>query len=79
VSQGNLDISNFTSTFPTDPIGTSGTSIGTAANGRGTLTLAATNPSDTYNFVYYLIDDHTALLLSSGQTPVAIGRVARQF
>ncbi len=79
VSTGNLDINNFTGTFPTDPIGASGTAIGSPTNGRGTLTLAPTNPSATYSLVYYLIDDYTALLFGSGQTPVAIGMVARQF
>jgi hypothetical protein len=79
VTAGNLDINNFTGTFPTDPIGTTGTSIGSPTAGRGTLNLAPTNPSATYNLVYYLIDDHTALLFSSGQSPVAIGTAARQF
>lgn len=79
VSEGNLDINNFTSTFPTDTIGSSGTSLGSPTNGRGTLTLAATNPTATYNLVYYLIDDHAALLFSSGQTPIATGMAARQF
>lgn len=77
---GNLDINNFSAVFPSDPLGATGSSIGTAAsNGRGTATLAPTNPSATYNLVYYLIDDHTGLLLSSGQSPVAIGQVALQF
>jgi hypothetical protein len=79
LGEGNLDINDFTGTFPTDPVGTSGTSIGGPTNGRGTITLAATNPTATYNMIYYLIDDHTALLFSSGQSPVAIGLAARQF
>ena len=79
VGAGNLDINNFSSTFPTDPVGSSGTSIGSPTNGRGTITLAATNPTATYNLNFYLIDDHTALLLSTGQSPVAIGLAARQF
>lgn len=79
-NSGNLDINNFNAVFQSDPLGTTGSSIGTpASNGRGTATLAPTNPSATYNLVYYLIDDHTALLLSSGQSPVAIGQLARQF
>jgi len=79
-SGGNLDINNFTATFPADPIGTSGTSItAPAGNGRGTATLAPTNPAATYNLVYYLFEDNAGLLFSSGQTPVAIGMITRQF
>jgi len=78
-STGNLDINNFNAVFQSDPIGATGTSIGAASNGRGTATLAPTNPSATYNLVFYLIDDHDALLLSSGQSPVAIGQLGRQF
>jgi hypothetical protein len=78
-SKGDLDIDDFTGTFAADPLGTTGNSIGGPTDGRGTVTLAPTNPAVTYNLVYYLIDDHTTLLLSSGQTPVAIGMAARQF
>jgi len=77
---GNLDINNFGAIFQGDPLGTTGNSLGTpASNGRGTASLAPTNPAATYNLVYYLIDDNTALLLSSSQTPVAIGTVLLQF
>jgi hypothetical protein len=80
VSGGNLDINNFSAVFPMDLIGSTGSSIvAPAANGRGTATLAATNPVVTYNLVYYLIDDDTALLFSSVASPVAIGAVAFQF
>jgi hypothetical protein len=79
-SGGNVDINNFTATFAADPIGTSGTSINApGANGRGTATLAPTNPSATYKLVYYLFEDNGGLLFSSGQTPVAIGIITRQF
>jgi len=79
-SGGNLDINNFNATFPADPIGTSGTSItAPAGNGRGTATLAPTNPAATYNLVYYLFEDNAGLLFSSGPTPVAIGMITRQF
>ena len=77
---GNLDINNFTATFPSDSIGASGTSINApAANGRGIATLTPTNPAATYNLVYYLFEDNAGLLFSSGQTPVAIGLITRQF
>jgi len=79
-SGGNLDINNFTATFASDPIGTSGTSINApGANGRGMATLAPTNPAATYSLIYYLIEDNAGLLFSSGQTPVAIGIITRQF
>jgi hypothetical protein len=79
-SGGNLDINNFTATFATDPIGTTGTSISApATSGRGTATLTPTNPAATYTLVYYLIADNTGLLFSSGQSPVAIGVLTRQF
>ena len=79
-SGGKLDINNFGAVFQGDPLGTTGNSLGSpASNGRGTATLAPTNPSATYDLVYYLIDDGTALLFSSSQSPVAIGTVLRQF
>jgi len=79
-SGGNLDINNFTATFASDPIDTTGTMIGSpATNGRGTATLVTTNPANTYTLVYYLLGDNTGLLLSSGQSPVAIGTLALQF
>jgi len=83
-SAGHLDINNFGAVFQGDPLGTTGNSLGTpASNGRGTATLAPTNPSATYNLVYYLIDDQTALLFSSSAssnaTPVAVGTVLFQF
>ena len=79
-SGGKLDINNFGAVFQGDPLGTTGNSLGSpASNGRGTATFAPTNPSATYDLVYYLIDDDTALLFSSSQSPIAIGTVLRQF
>jgi hypothetical protein len=79
-SGGNLDINNFSGTFPADPIGTTGSMIGSpAANGRGTITLTPTNPAVAYSLVYYLIADNTGLLFSSGQNLVATGAIARQY
>jgi len=76
---GNLDINNFSEVFPTDPISATGTSIGTPTTGRGTATVAVSNPAATYKLIYYLIDDNTALLFSSGSTLVATGSFLRQF
>ena len=80
VSAGNLDINNFSAAFAGDPVASTGNTIGSSgSNGRGTATIAASNPTVTYKSVYYLIDDNHALLFSSGQSPVATGSVARQF
>jgi hypothetical protein len=76
-SPGNLDINNFSAVFSSDPVSSS--SLGTATNGRGTGTVTGTSPSATYNLTYYLIDDNTALLLSTGSSPVAAGALIRQF
>jgi hypothetical protein len=80
ITGGNLDINNFGSVSPTDPIAATGNSIGTpAANGRGTAILAVTAPVATFNLIYYLIDDNSALLFDQDTTPIATGIVARQF
>jgi hypothetical protein len=79
ISGGNLDINNFNAVFPADPVGTTGSSVGTSSTGRGTMALAATNPTATYNLIYYLIDDNSALLLDKDATLVLRGALARQF
>ncbi len=80
ISAGNLDINNFSAVFPADPVGTSGSSLGTASStGRGTFVIAATNPTATYNLIYYLIDDNSALLLDKDSSLVLRGALARQF
>jgi hypothetical protein len=80
ISAGDLDINNFNAVFPADPVGTSGSSIGTASStGRGTFVIAATNPTATYNLIYYLIDDNSALLLDKDSSLVLRGALALQF
>ncbi len=80
ITGGNLDINNFGSVSPTDPIAASGNSIAApAANGRGTAVLAVTTPVATFNLIYYLIDENTALLFDRDATPIATGILARQF
>jgi hypothetical protein len=80
ISAGNLDINNFNAVFPGNPVGTTGTSVGSpSSNGRGTMVLAATNPAATYNLIYYLIDDSSALLLDQDSGRVLRGALARQF
>jgi hypothetical protein len=80
ISAGDLDVNNFDAVFPGDPVGTTGTSIGSPSSaGRGTLVLAATNPAATYNLIYYLIDNNSALLLDQDSGHVLRGALARQF
>ena len=80
VSSGDLDINNFNATFPADPVGSTGSSIGSpSSTGRGTLAIAATNPTATYNLIYYLIDNNSALLLDKDASLILRGALARQF
>ena len=80
LSAGNLDVNTFTAVFSPDPINVTGSSIGIpATNGRGTATVAASTPPATYNLIYYLIDDNTALLFDQDANRIAIGTIGRQF
>jgi hypothetical protein len=80
VSGGNLDINDFNAGIQTDPISTTSSLVSAPApNGRGTAVLVATNPDVSYNLVYYVIDDNTALLFDSDTNRVMIGTIARQF
>jgi hypothetical protein len=77
---GNIDINNFNAVFKGDAISSTGLTAGTPdAHGRGTLTFAVTDPAETFNLIYYIIDAKTALLLDKDASPIAIGVVARQF
>jgi hypothetical protein len=78
VTPGSIDISNFTATFAGDPIST--VSLGsTSSLGRGTTAVTASTPSATYNLIYYLIDDQTALVFDQDQTYVLRGTFAQQY
>lgn len=78
ITSGNLDINTFPTPLPQpDPV--SSVSLASPSNGRGTVVVSATSPTATYNLIYYLIDDHTALLLDQDQTQILIGATARQF
>jgi hypothetical protein len=84
VSSGNLDINNYGSVYPSDPIsndiGTKPSSItAPGTNGRGTAILVTTDPPGTYNLVYYLANANTALLLGQDKTRVETGVVVFQF
>ncbi|MFZ0978854.1 MAG: hypothetical protein WAN23_05560, partial [Candidatus Acidiferrales bacterium] len=67
-------------TYKADSVNITSSSItAPATNGRGTAVLEGENPDITYNVVYYLIDDNTALLFDSDTARVAIGSIERQF
>jgi hypothetical protein len=78
VTPGSIDINNYTATFAGDPI--SAVSLGSAsALGRGTTKITANAPSATYNLIYYLIDDQTALVLDQDQTFILRGQLTQQY
>jgi hypothetical protein len=81
ITSGNLDINNFNATFQSNPIATTGSSIGSpdSTHGRGTLVLQANNPTITLNLIYYMISTSTALVFDQDQARVAIGSLNRQF
>ncbi|MGH9715767.1 MAG: beta strand repeat-containing protein [Candidatus Acidiferrales bacterium] len=78
ITPGSIDINNFTAAFAGDPI--SAVSLGAASSlGRGTTAITASNPAATYNLIYYLIDDKTALLFDQDNTFVLRGSFAQQY
>jgi len=80
VSAGNLDINNFNAVFGSDPIGAANSSIvAPGANGRGTAVLSASDPSATYNLVYYVVDANSTVLFDKDSNLILIGALARQF
>lgn len=77
---GTIDISGFSAVNAGDPVDPATTTIAAPdAIGRGTSLLAAMNPNVSYNLVYYVIDDNTALLFDSDTTRVLIGSINLQF
>lgn len=75
---GTIDIASYPSPFPNDPI--SSVSLGTPSSlGRGTTVLTANNPAATYNLIFYLIDDKTALVFDQDKTFVLRGMLAQQY
>jgi hypothetical protein len=79
ITPGSIDIANYPNApFTGDPI--SAVTLGTASSlGRGTTVVTASNPSATYNLIYYLVDDQTALVLDSDKTFVLRGSFGQQF
>ncbi|MGH9691851.1 MAG: hypothetical protein ACRD4C_12360 [Candidatus Acidiferrales bacterium] len=77
---GTLDINDFgVRPFPNAVVTISSLGSPTSGNGRGTIVLTATNPLVTYNLVYYLIDDNTALLFDQDSGFILTGILSRQF
>lgn len=75
-----LDINNYgTSPILSDPLGTSSSVGAPGTNGRGTVTLAPTNPPATYNLVFYVIDPNTAVFVGQDTTRVLTGVAIKQF
>jgi hypothetical protein len=74
-----LDINDVTVLFPGAAFTVSSSAGSTGANGRGTLVLTANSPLVTYNLVYYLIDDNTALLFDQDPGFLLTGILSRQF
>jgi len=81
ITGGNLDINNYNATFQSNPIVTTGSSIGApdSTHGRGTLVLQGNSPAITLNLIYYVINPSTALVFDQDQARVAIGSLDRQF
>jgi hypothetical protein len=78
VTPGTIDIANYPNPFANDPI--SAVTLGTPSSlGRGTTVVTASNPSATYNLIYYLIDDKTALVFDQDKTFVLRGMFAQQY
>lgn len=86
VSSGNLDINTFGAAYSSDPIATSSTTTTTAssivtpgANGRGTATIAATDPPATYSIVYYFVNANTAIFIGQDKSRVETGVILLQY
>ena len=78
---GNLDINNFNSTFPSDILSATTSTLGApaATTGRGLMLLNGTSPNVTYSLAYYPINGNAALLFDQDKTRIAIGIIALQF
>ncbi|HTU32241.1 MAG TPA: hypothetical protein VMF66_00400 [Candidatus Acidoferrum sp.] len=78
---GTLDINNYgTSPISGDLlVGTSSPLAVPGSNGRGTATLAPTNPPATYSLVLYWIDANTAVIVGQDTTRVLTGIAIKQF
>ncbi len=80
VSAGNLDINVYGTIYPSDSLSaTTSTLVAPGSNGRGTATLAPTDPPATYSLVYYWISPHEAVLVGQDKTRVLTGIINLQF
>lgn len=79
-TSGDIDINNFNAVYTKDAITSTTSTIGAASTlGRGTAVIAASDPAVSYSFVYYIVDNNTALVLDQDTIRVGTGTVARQF
>ena len=75
---GTIDIASYPSPYAGDPI--TSVSLGSPSSiGRGTTVVTGSNPAATYNLIYYLIDDKTALVFDQDKTFVLRGSFAQQY
>jgi len=78
ITPGSLDIASYPTPNPGDPISTASLASPSSL-GRGTTVVTANNPAATYNLIYYLIDDKTALLFDQDKTFVLRGSIGQQY
>lgn len=85
ITSGNVNINNFGSIFPSAPVVTSSSTLGTVSSsfGRGTMKLTLTVPSGggtpVYNMAYYYVDPDTYLLIDLDNNRIANGIIDDQF
>jgi len=78
VTPGSLDIASYPSPYAGDTI--SAVTLGSPSSlGRGTTVVTASSPAATYNLIYYLIDDKTALVFDQDKTFVLTGSFGQQY
>lgn len=78
ITPGSIDIAAYPSPYAGDPI-TAVTLESPSSIGRGTTVVTASTPAATYNLIYYLIDDKTALVFDQDKTTVLRGSFAQQY
>jgi hypothetical protein len=79
-STGHLDINNFNAVYTADTVNATASTVTVPSTlGRGTAVVAGTDPAVSYSFVYYIVDNNTALVLDQDTVRVGTGAIARQF
>ena len=78
ITPGSLDIASYPTPYAGDPI--TAVTLGSPSSiGRGTTVVTGSNPAATYNLIFYLIDDQTALVFDQDKTFVLRGAFAQQY